>query len=216
MDETMNGEIMSILGYTSDSIALTAVENSSMIMIVGIYIALTSCQDYSQQTMKTIYARGCSRTKVYFGKLLTSLCSLTIMFVAVFVWNWLLGSIFFGFTLENFGRVILLAGGQYLTCVAFLGLYFMFVHLIRKMGAVLALSLIVPMAVELVLIFVDIFAMQATEEFTVSSFWLSGFITKLSSMSVSSGWIIGVYLGAIAYSALFFGLGYLASRRAEL
>lgn len=47
---------------------LTAVNSSNFTMICGIFIALFVCTDYDQQTIKNVYSRGFSRSKVYFAK----------------------------------------------------------------------------------------------------------------------------------------------------
>ena len=216
MDDMMDLEMMAMMGYTSESMTVAAAANSSITMILGLYVAMTACQDYGQQTIKNVYARGYSRTKVYFGKMLIALFSMTIMYVAVVLFNWLLSGAFFGFTWDHVGKTIVLLLGQYVICLAFLGLYFMFCHLFRKTGPALVLSLVAPMVLEIVFVFIDIFTMELNPDFAISALWLSGMLSRLSSLTVGNGWIVGCTIGGLAYALLFFGLGYLFSCRAEL
>ncbi len=49
-------------------------------MFAGIVTALLVCDDYEQQTIKNIYARGYSRSQVYFSKLISVFLAVTVMF----------------------------------------------------------------------------------------------------------------------------------------
>ncbi|MCI8373406.1 MAG: hypothetical protein HFI75_13660 [Lachnospiraceae bacterium] len=42
-----------------------ALNSSSFLLITAIFVAITVCDDYEQQTIKHIYARGYSRRQVY-------------------------------------------------------------------------------------------------------------------------------------------------------
>ena len=57
--------------------------NSSFTLIASIFAVLFVCEDYDQQIVKNIYARGYSRKSVYLSKMVSVFVSTTVMFVIV-------------------------------------------------------------------------------------------------------------------------------------
>ena len=62
------------------SALLSAITSANFVMISGIFIALFVCTDHDNQTIKNIYSRGFSKTKVYISKLIVCLCAVIVMF----------------------------------------------------------------------------------------------------------------------------------------
>ena len=50
------------------SYAASAVSNSQLMMILGIFTAMFVCSEYDENTLKNIYSRGYGRIPVYIGK----------------------------------------------------------------------------------------------------------------------------------------------------
>ena len=76
---------LSVLSLKSFDILDTAMNmvylalNNGFTVFLGIFIALFICQDYNQQTIKNIYARGYGRNAVFFSKYLISLFVTVLM-----------------------------------------------------------------------------------------------------------------------------------------
>ena len=67
----INPDFSEDLGLSGINSLIGALSSSSFTMISGIFVALFVCEDYTSQTVKNIYAKGYSRTKVYLSKLNT-------------------------------------------------------------------------------------------------------------------------------------------------
>ena len=48
---------------------LTTLSNADFFIILGIVVAITFCFDFEEHTIRNIFARGYSRTSLYFSKL---------------------------------------------------------------------------------------------------------------------------------------------------
>ena len=87
------GELFEVSSIDS---LLSGLSDSSFIMITSIFVVLFVCEDYTNQTVKNVYARGYSRKEVYLSKLISTLASATIMFVVVEIAAFAIGTGFFG------------------------------------------------------------------------------------------------------------------------
>lgn len=91
-----NSELAGQFSSSGFDIIVSSLNSSSFLLVAGIFVALCVCNDYEQETIKNIYARGYSRKRVYFSKLISVWISTTIMFTVVMLCAFIFGRAYFG------------------------------------------------------------------------------------------------------------------------
>ena len=197
-----------ILGIDMISSMLQAANNGSLTLIAGIVVAIFVCSDYSQGTIKNVIARGYSRTKVYFAKLIAVSAMVVGMFLVCLIFGFLFGLMFFGFDAPESARWLGILAVQLVATAAFAAFAFFFAALFRKMAPSIILIIVVPTVVQLILTLVDIFA-----ETNFSDYWITSLFTSLITVSVSTSRIIISLVISLAYTALFAVSGWALGRK---
>ncbi len=202
------------IGLSGIGCLIGAANNSSFILIVGIFTALTVCEDYEQQTIKTVFARGYSRRRVYFAKLVSAWIVTTVMFAAVELSAFVFGSLFFGAGEAENLRFIGILCVQYVVCMAYVSLFYALSSIIRKNGFSIAATIVLPMLVGLLLSLIDSFL--ENESFSLASIWLSSFLSDVSAFTVSNERLLGCLFASICYIAAFVLGGMYFNKKTEL
>lgn len=193
---------------------ITALSNSSFTLIVSIFTALTVCEDYEQQTVKNIFAKGYSRKIVYFAKMISVWISTSIMFVIVVLASLGFGTIFFGIEEPGDLKFLGIIAVQYVTAMANVALFFAISSTLRKNGSSIAAAIIAPMLMNIVLTLLDSFL--RLENFSTASIWISSFLGDLSTQAISSERLLFCLAASLAYILLFAFAGLQFNKKFEL
>ena len=191
---------------------LTAITSANFVMISGIFIAIFVCTDYDNQTIKNIYSRGFSKTKVYVSKLIVCLCSVIIMFAITLGVSYIYGASTFGNELGN-GNYLALILGQIPLVIAYSTFVFAISSIFRKVGTSIALAILGPSLINTVLNLLD--SMLKSDKFKLSSYWLDSFTTDLTALTTSTTRIIVCVVCSIIYAVSFVVLGLYLSKKHE-
>ena len=208
--ETEGGEM---LPKTFSGFLLGFVSASMFSMLTAIFVSIVVCDDYDNQIVKNIYARGYSRENCYFAKLIYVLAVTTCMFLCSLIFAAAIGGAFFGFNGVS-GKMFILLGGQYVVCMSGVAFSFAIASAIRKLGATIAINIIVPMIVPLLLELAD--TLLKIDGFKIEEIWISSFLTSLTNIEEVTGRIIVCFLGAVAYTAAFIAAGYVVNKKTEI
>lgn len=195
-------------------ILLNALNSSSFLLITGIFVALTVCEDYEQQTIKNIYARGYSRKQVYGSKLLLTWVSTTVMFLLVLLAAIVFGAAYFELRIPDPAAVVRILGVQYVVCMANLCLSFLVSSALRKNGSAIAAVIVAPMLINMLLGMLDSFFKP--EHGSATGIWLSSFLGDLSMQTVSTERLTVCLIASLLYILLFALLGARFSKQTEL
>ena len=201
-------------GMTAIELMLNAVENSSFLMIAGIFVALHICEDYEQQTIKNIYARGYTRTEVYFSKLVTAWLSTTIMFLMIVLISFVLGNIYFTAGSADVGKLIELLFVQYLVCMANISMFIALSTVFRTNGSSIAATIVFPMLVNVVLALLDSYL--KLEKIHLADYWVSSLSNGLSTLTMHNGKMVQCGILAVIYCMIFIAIGWHFSKKVEL
>lgn len=208
--ETEGGEV---LPKTFSGFLLGFVSASMFSMLTAIFVSIVVCDDYDNQIVKNIYARGYSRENCYFAKLIYVFAVTTIMFLVALVFAGAIGSAFFGFNGVS-GKTFILLGGQYVVCMSGVAFSFAIASAIRKLGATIAANIIIPMIVPLLLGLAD--TVLKINGFKIEEIWIASFLTSLTNIEEVTGRIIACVLGSVAYTAAFIAAGYAVNGKTEI
>ena len=198
---------------TSAAFVLAFVSASMFSMFSAIFTSITVCDDYDNQIVKNIFARGYPRTSYYFAKLIYVFAATTLMFLFALVVSVVAGVALFGFE-DISGRLIVLILGQYVVSMSGVAMCLAIAAAIKKLGGVIAANIIIPIAIPLVLQLGD--SVPVIDGFKITSVWTDSFLTSLTDINVSTGRIVACILGAVAYTVAFIAAGFAASRKAEV
>lgn len=193
-----------VLGFTSASM---------FSMLTSIFVSIVVCDDYDNQIVKNIYARGYSRKDHYFAKLIYVFAVTSLMFLFAVVFSAVIAGAFFGFEGIN-GKMFILLGGQYVVCMAGVALSYGVASAIRKLGGTIAVNIIVPMFIPLLLGLAD--EALKIKDFKITDVWISSFLTSLINPNEVTGRIVACVLGSIAYAVAFIAAGYAVNKKAEI
>lgn len=192
---------------------LSSINSSDFILVVGIFIALYVCGDFSQHTIKNIFSRGFSRAGVYFSKLIICVAYVVIMYFITVLFGLAMSSAFFGYRAEE-GHILALLFGQLLVCIAYATFAFSLSYIIKRTGIAVAVVIFAPTVISLVLALID--AAIQSESFQISNYWLDGILLRLSATASSVKVIVVSCILPVVYSALFVTLGYFINGNAEV
>ncbi len=192
---------------------LSAVYDANFTMLMSIFVVLYACNDFDNQTAKNLYARGFSKTKIYFVKWLVVLGVISATFVCDVLFSWGVGSAFFGAKGKS-GKYARLLTGQYLTCVAYSAFAFFIAFTFKKVGASVALAILGTIILSLLFALFDSFA--KIESFTLYDYWIDSFLNDLGDLNTTGKRIAVCIACSVGYSALFLVGGcYLYNLREE-
>lgn len=193
---------------------ISAITQSQFLLISGIFISIIVCDDFEQQTIKSIISKGYSRTKVYYSKLFIVWFAETIMFLLVVIASILIGGILFKFDGIFKGQLFTCMLSQYIAVLANIILYFALSSTIKKTGSSIAAVIFVPQIIDLLLRLADTFIKN--KKIMFSEYWLSSFTQQLASLEVESKVLITCLVGSLIYILVFIALGHLLNKKYEI
>jgi ABC-2 type transport system permease protein len=199
-----------MFGLDVISTVLTAAANASYPIVVGIVIVLFVCRDFSQGTVKTIIARGIKRESFYFAKLIVVTVIALAFYLAVIIFGFIFGLLFFGFNAPDSARWLGVLGVQLVAAPGTAYLAFFASDALKRMGPSIIIVIIVPTVVELVITLVDLFL-----ETNTSDYFITTVFNFLSSADVSVSRLVAALITSLVYTAIFIAGGYLLSRKTE-
>ena len=180
-------------------------------VLIGIFTALFVCEDFTDGTIKNIYAKGYSRTKVYFSKFIFVLFFAVISCAICWLGGAVAGSLFFEAGVAIDGTFIATLLAQLMTILGYTCLFFAISMVFRKTGGAIAGCIVAPMLVSLVFNTAD--SLLNSENITLGKYWLDGFWGNLSQSVVSNETIIIAIAMSAVYMVLFTVVGALINRK---
>ena len=195
----------------------TAINNSNFTLLSAIFVSIFVCADQAGKTIKTIYAKGYSRTEVYFSKYIVSLIATIIYVLVAYIFSALFSFSLFGvedITLpsDTFGLSFV---AQLIMIITYHALYFFVSNSLGNTGGSIAICILGPAFVNIILSIFDLAIDSSKVSFLFSSYWLTSLlnVSQNSFMTFRRG--IEVIIAGIIYSTLFIGGGYLINKTKE-
>ena len=191
--------------------------NAGFTSFLGIFIALFVCQDFAQQTIKNIYARGYRRTTVYFAKYFISLAATLLMaflYMAFgFVWTLMLGGKVGSLLAWQWGTLAL----QLWTIIGFHGLFFGICMMLSKTAGTVALNLVgVSFCFEILnLIFVLLKIDFNIKQFSIETLF-TNLLDPLIVNEITSQLVLRGILLPLFYVVFFVGTGWYINQRRDV
>lgn len=203
-DPTFNG-----MNYMFD-----AAGGSVLTMVLGVFIPLFICEDFTSGTIRNIVTRGYTRLGIFCAKLIAVLIASVLMTVIGMAAAYAIGTAFWGAGDASFGAEqvkILLC--QLAVSAGIATLFFAVSIVLQKTGGAIAVCLVLPMVLTIVLNLAD--AALAEEEIKLSSYWLERIAGTLGEYTVESDVIKKSLLTSAGYFAATVVASWLAVMKRE-
>lgn len=153
VNETMNGMGLDVMmvTVTGANMFVTAFSNSSLITIISIFVALFMCEDFSNNTIKNIIARGYTRNNVIVSKLFSTMIAVFIMTIVALVTGFLSGWLIGKAVGDWSAKLLLYSMGYILSAIAYTAIYASISMMFRKAAPSIAVTLLSSSFVPLIL-----------------------------------------------------------------
>ena len=197
---------------------LTAIPGSSIASLLGVYAAIYACTDFSQHTIKNVYARGYSRSAVYFTKYLVSLgvtMAVGIIYILfTFVFALMLGNYAGSIDSYMWGKLAL----QFWVLFGMHGLFFGISMMIGKMAGSLIVNIVgITLAFALINTIISIFATKFNFKFDLMNYHLEIMLKSLiDEKTLTTAELTRVIVMPIAYAVVAVTGGWLANQRRDV
>ena len=168
--------------FSAEDSLMSAFDNGMIPILISIFIPLFVCEDNNLGTLKNIYAKGFSRTKLWISKYIVSFVAFTIFSCLAFATSYISAGHYFGHTDEVSKYFNYSISGQILLMIAYHAMYFMIATLVGKAGVAIAINMIGLSVVTLTFSAVD--ALQDFVDIDFSKYLLDNVWTYVSHVDV--------------------------------
>ena len=193
-------------------ILLSTIDNSNLILISSIFIAIFICEDFSSGTIKNIYARGFSKSNVFAAKLIVVATAALIMFGVNLIFSLLVGLIFYGTGPLDI-KYIWLILSQIPLVLANTAFTFAICMISKKIGPSIAISILGIMIIGLFFSLAD--AALTLDSFKIADLWLDGMLAKLISPAATAAEIERALACCVVYIVSFIVISYNINKKQE-
>ncbi len=203
--------------FNAVKVTRTALDNSMLSLISGIFLAVFISQDESLGTIKNVVSRGYSRIKIYFSKYIVSLISILIYSLIV-----LIGGFIFGLSVSGVGSIdsgfFISIFGELLVIIGFHALYFMFSTIFNKNGIIITLNIATPLIIKLILGLIDSFLLgkEIKIGFQFGDYWLDGLMSSFNAKTMNAGELSTSIIMTLVYIASFITIGLFVYKKKEV
>lgn len=187
--------------------------NGMLSIILGIMVSLFVCEDFMQETIKNIYAKGYSRKDVYIVDYVVTLVETCIIVFLDDIVSLGFGSAFFGLGTAGSNYFLSILATFFMALV-YHSIFFATAISIRRNGGSIAICIIGPLVIELILLFIDSLIFKGKNT-NASTYWIDGRLTILGAYNVELIEIgITFLVGALYIMAAIF-ISYLINEKKE-
>lgn len=216
LDKFFNGvSNLAQYGYSGCSILLKAISSADYPILIGIFVTIGICREYSQKTFKNVWSRGFSRSEVYFSKVIAYMVVAVIYSLVLMIVDFVLGSIIFGvgtFYTKDILNILV----QILDSIAYTLIFVCVSFVFKKTAIAIVIAVAVPSLLSLGTIAIDYALMMANVNFRVSDFLISNALAQLIDQNVENEYLAKGFLIAAAYIIISIVIGIWRVRKDEI
>lgn len=210
----MDGMSNMMSEYNGCYMLLSAIPSASVSLILAIFISIYVCSEYSDMTIRNIIARGYTRAQFYVTKLVVSCLVAVIYIVLVWLAAFSLGTLIWGMG-DGFapGMVLRNLAIQVLVTLGEVAMYHFFAALFQKLGAAIALGILVPTLMRPGVMAIDYLTKY---KYDFADYFSTEALNNVANVAADHKTVLHAVIGGFVYLVLFGVAGWLVSRRREL
>lgn len=217
--------------FSPEMLSLNAVGGYILPIVLAVFTGIFVCEDRVRGTIKNIYARGYSRTSVFFAKFILSTAVAAGIYIVITLTAYLSGILIFatsGLNAEplHVSGYFLLILGNLLAIMAINTFYFMLSELVGSTGFSIAVNIFAPGFVSSMFsVVLGIMALFGGGEDTykkyesmmkVLEYWVYNLVYGGFSVDMKTEDYVGHLIACIVYILLFGGLGWLIASKKQV
>lgn len=168
--------------------------SSYLVIILSIFTSFYTCEDYQYGTIKNIYSKGYSRTKVFLSKYIISSIVTILYSIIIILFAFILSNLLVKAKGELNSSDFLALGGQIIIFLAYHSIFFLLAFIFEKNGIGIALGITCPLFISLALGAID--DGLKIKNFKISSYWLDSLITALQTNFTMNNFYIALGISA--------------------
>ncbi len=180
-------------------------------ILMGVFIAIFVTEDDETGAIKTLYAKGYNRTKVFISKYLVSLCGILLIVIFTMLVAYLFGLIAWNNDTYRKDKCLEIVSKKIMIVIAYHSVFFAITSFFSKIAPSVTLNILSPFIVSIIVSLIE-----AIYENNVKGKVLNLNKYELASMLLDGDTDVNVYLVCIVYIVVFACLGYLFNRRKEV
>ena len=199
--------------YSGYYAAKSAISGSVSLM-VGIFIGIFACEDFSSGTNKNIIGKGYNRLSLFYSKYIVSLI-LCLGYALILI----LLSLGLGYAIYQDGgmsiddNVFVIFICQLVCVIAYHAFFFCFSYSVSKTAIAIAFNIIVPALLETIVTIINVIINR--DDFLLTNFVIDGALANLSSTYTNMDVILPSMLTLVGYIALSNVVGILIARKKQ-
>lgn len=202
---TLYADFLSVLdSQGAADVLLVSTDLSAFYTFMCVFVIVFVCDDYSQQTIRNIFARGYTRGQVYFAKLISTVTAVTIMYVLMLSAAFFMSLRALGNGPVEWGMFFAVLGTQFVMILAYVSLYYCLAAVTTRTGLSICLAFLLPSLIQLLL----------GQE--LSQYWLDGLHESLSYLQMDSRDLLLCLGLSLFYIAAFTTVGYFSTRKKDV
>lgn len=201
-----------ISDYHCANYIVGAMNNSYILIILAIFVAIFACSDYTHGTMKVMLSKGYSRQNIFISKLICILSATALMSIFELLIAFIIGMSTYSHVgiSENLFKILCV---QVLIILAFSSLFFMVSMILKKAGSAIAINIIITMIISVLLTVIN--HILNIKKFSLDSYWLSSLFSNASTLSVSHDILMRAIICSIIYIICFIIIGFFVFKSNE-
>ncbi len=207
---------LAVEGYpkpTAVSLTLSALSSSAFSLVLGIFVAIFISGDRSEGILRNVYAKGYSRNKVFFAKII-ALCFYCLFFaILCLAINFLGGLIVFPSDSPLNYSELKVVPVQILLMLTYTSFFAMIATICKRTGSAVAGCVLVPTLASLAFILFDTFA--GIDGFILSTYWFENMFSSVSVGYASTSDVLTSVIGGIIYAIVFTALAVVVNNKTE-
>lgn len=203
-----------IWGYSRSrySLIIESIQAVVCQIIIGVFIAIYVTEDDETGAVKTIYAKGFNRTKVFISKYIVSLFGTLLLILITMLLSYLFGLICWSDNTLYQDTWLEIVCKKLLIVIAFHAVYYAFTCAFSKIIPSILFNVLGPFVTVVVLSLIESIISKALNNINIefAKYELSCLLVYPETVSVN------VYLVCSIYIVVFIVIGYILNRRKEV
>jgi ABC-type transport system involved in multi-copper enzyme maturation permease subunit len=191
----------------ANQLAATFADSDTFSLLLGIFVSLFICTDYSSLTLKNTCSRGYARFKIYLSKLVAVWFVAAVFIVLSIIVRYLTYGTLFEFGTITSGMItefLMICGAEMLIYMALSSIFVFISTLAKNPGIAIAVNVSLSMFVALILQLLDMFSKL---DVNFSEYWLVSVGAEIGHYDIADGVIVRIVMVSAAYLAVFMTLG---------
>ena len=203
-------------GYCGQKYLLSTVTYANFPVLVGIFVTVNVCKEYSEKTMKNIWSRGYTRTQVYFSKAIVSIMVAAIYFMVSSITGFIIGSLIFGIGNNSMAQIIFSMFAEMIVCIGIGTIVTAVVFAIKKTALSAVAVVAGPSLITIGATILDVILEYKNIDISITEYVPSNALVDVCNSPSETALVAKCLIIGLFYIAISVYLGWMAMRKDQM